>query len=338
MGWFEDVTGTSSEQRDTYRSNKEAMGGRRMTQSNLDSAASVGALGRDSSGEVQRDSGAWGRAEQTASGASTGDSGGGRVTPADKRQPGNYLDMILNQAFGAPPVPMPAGARPGGAPIPATRPLGLGAKPATIHEMQQVQQGLRNGMSLEAIIGGALGGGAAVLAYEMWKANNAPGEQGAAFRPSGLDPNGPNANLGPMGPNPNPAGGGTGLTQPRPRIVDGVPFETDIIEGTFEELRNNERLPMHPTYNMGDDGISTPHDQLRARLPPPGPARMEPAVGGTGESINSSIIEPHSEQYYNEFGNHLKSMGVTNPGEIGITPQNAPQLWEGLTKAMQGAL
>lgn len=346
MGWFEQATGQNSgnysgrdrSDENVYRANKEAMGGRTITQSNLDKAAGIGALGRDSGGNTVRDSGAWEReAERQAAQASQ--SGGG-----------DYIDMIIDSAFGG------GAAVPGakGAPMPAPLPSWRGRQ--TVEQQQAdrraLQEGLAGGLSLEAIIGGALGGGAAVLAYEMWKSNNAGNahtQPPDAMGGSSVHPKGPQ---GPRTP------GGAGLpSSPRPRIVDGVPFETDIIEGTFQELYNQGMLP---TYNYRDDGIGyppqIPKSQARAQpnmnypsnlpmVPGVEPEKRIPGLGNANaNSVNSTITETMAtddafdDNYIRDFGNYMREQGITRPEDIGITPTTAPRLWEGLTKAIQGGL
>lgn len=348
MGWFEDVTGTSNEQREGYRRNKEALGGRTINQQNLDEAARIGALGRDSSGNIHRDPSAYDRQRererQAPQPATQSDALRARRTPQQvpggnitvRPAGGDYIDMIMDSAFGAPAV-FPAGPRtasPGNGPFPMPR-------PGQHVEEQRVEHALQNGMSLEMIMGGAIGGTAALIAKSIWDQMN---RHPAATGPyNGGDATGPNMGAGT--PNNGNGGGGNNLTSPNPRIVNGQPMDgVDPVDATFTEifgLPNDTRPtgPFEPRLITGPDGNTNevreaPYSGGQSAIPGPNERPKQitnQSSNNFDESVGGRALDAEAEYYANQ----MEIYGDYDPANYGITPETRPDLYERLTRIIR---
>lgn len=341
-----DSGGPPSQNMAAYRANKAAMGGRAINQANLDQAAAVGALGRNSNGDVVRDSSAWSREH----------SGGG-----NRMQ--DYVDMISNAAFGGPRgnVSIQATAHP---PVPATMSPELAARragtqtapiPATRSDQVRFQQALNSGATLEALAAGAAGAGVGYLAKSLLdQLSRAKGE---TISPSNGVFTMDTPDLGPGNSGkgiPVVKGGGvTRVPQGTQQFGDPMDwfFTNGIIDGDFTDITNqsNRGITDQSEYRLqtGNDGLT--HETRAPRYTSndaiPGPDSRARQLGdmdspnyrsqmNLNDIDNDPTLDPYVNQRAEEAYQVMKEYNVTDPSLLGITPESSPALYDRLSRIM----
>lgn len=341
-------SGGSSQNMAVYHANKAALGGRTINQRNLDEAARVGALGRDSSGNVVRDSSAYDR-------ASNNQNNGNRTQ--------DYVDMISDAAFGGPRgnITIMSTAHP---PVPATMSPELAARraggqvapiPATRSDQMRLEQALNNGATLEALAAGAAGAGVGYLAKSLL--DRMANMRGETISPSSgvftMDP--PDLGPGNSGKGiPVVKGGGvTRVPQGTQQFGDPMDwfFTNGVIDGDFTDVTgmSDRGIPGPQDYRLvtGDDGIT--HEQgvpkFRGNDAIPGPDSRAKQLGdmdspnfrrqmGMGNIDDDPTLDPYINQRAEEAYQVMQEYNVSDPSLLGITPENNPSLYDRLTRIM----
>lgn len=294
MSYFDEVTGTTPQQRSIYEQNAAALGNRAFTQADLDRAASLGVpLSSPSDPNAAARSGLTVQEAMAARQAQS--------SPSSSNGVNDYVQMISDAAFGGPshltvhpvaPVPAArpadldqlraaAAAKAGGmAPIPATpspqlqQQRGASIVP-TAADRNAFDQATFNGVPLEALAAGALGAGVGYIAKSILSSMNSRNNPGGPnpFGDTGAPPAGgetpPRPSSGSNGNGTHDAQGRSVTTsrgnQPNRTVLPSGDYDPqslqDIIDGDFNVIdEQNQRLfgPSSSSSSSSGDRVGDP--------------------------------------------------------------------------------